>query len=85
MKGEMNNIRSRLRSAPIAAAFVALSAQATLAQQTPPATIVRTVLAVTTLPSVIDAPFFFKLTGPEKTVLSARGDFDKLIGSLRVK
>ena len=28
---------------------------------------------------------FFKLTGPEKTVLAARGDFEKLVKSLHVK
>jgi hypothetical protein len=28
---------------------------------------------------------FFKLTGPEKTVVAARADFDKLVGSLRAK
>jgi hypothetical protein len=30
-------------------------------------------------------PHFFKLTGPEKTVVAARADFDKLIASLRPK
>ncbi len=30
-------------------------------------------------------PTFFKLTGPEKTVMAARADFDKLIDSLRAK
>lgn len=29
--------------------------------------------------------WFFKLTGPEKTVTAARADFDKLVNSLRVK
>ncbi|MGK3993272.1 hypothetical protein [Sorangium sp. So ce1024] len=29
--------------------------------------------------------WFFKLTGPEKTVTGARADFDKLVNSLRVK
>ncbi|WP_437910818.1 hypothetical protein WME95_24340 [Sorangium sp. So ce327] len=30
-------------------------------------------------------PWFFKMTGPEKTVTGARADFDKLVNSLRVK
>jgi hypothetical protein len=30
-------------------------------------------------------PTFFKLTGPEKTVMAARADFDKLVSSLRAK
>jgi hypothetical protein len=30
-------------------------------------------------------PTFFKLTGPEKTVTSAHGDFDKLVNGLRSK
>jgi hypothetical protein len=30
-------------------------------------------------------PWFFKLTGPEKTVTAARADFDKLVDSFRVK
>lgn len=29
--------------------------------------------------------WFFKMTGPEKTVTAARADFDKLVNSLRVK
>jgi len=58
----MNNVRSRLRSALAAAAFAALSAQTALAQLPPTATTVRTVLAVTSLPSVVDAPLFFKLS-----------------------
>ncbi|WP_437668533.1 hypothetical protein [Sorangium sp. So ce131] len=29
--------------------------------------------------------WFFKMTGPEKTVTGARADFDKLVNSLRVK
>jgi len=62
MEGEMNNVRSRLRSALAAAAFAALSAQTALAQLPPTATTVRTVLAVTSLPSVVDAPLFFKLS-----------------------
>ena len=61
MEGEMNNVRSRLRSALAAAAFVALSAQTAPAQLPPTATTVCTVLAVTSLPSVVDAPLFFKL------------------------
>jgi quercetin dioxygenase-like cupin family protein len=58
----MNNVRSCLPSAFAAAAFAALSAQTALAQVPPAATIVRTVLAVTSLPSVVDAPVFFKLS-----------------------
>src|SRR4051794_37209935 len=58
----MSNGRSRLRSALAAAAFAALSAQAALAQQPPTTTIVRTVLAVTSFPSVVEAPLFFKLS-----------------------
>jgi hypothetical protein len=30
-------------------------------------------------------PYFFKLTGPDKTVTGARADFDKLVNSLRAK
>ncbi len=30
-----------------------------------------------------DAPFFFKLTGPKKTVDAARADFDKLVASFK--
>jgi hypothetical protein len=30
-------------------------------------------------------PTFFKLTGPQKTVTAARADFDKFVGSLRMK
>ncbi len=30
-------------------------------------------------------PTFFKLTGPEKTVVAARHDFDQLVSSLRAK
>jgi len=30
-------------------------------------------------------PWFFKLTGPEKTVTGARADFDKLVDSFRLK
>jgi quercetin dioxygenase-like cupin family protein len=76
VKGKMNNTRSRLRSPLIASAFVALSTQATLAQQTSPATIVRTVLAVTSLPSVVDGPFFFKLSN----VQLAAGQTTKYFG-----
>ena len=31
------------------------------------------------------APYFFKVTGPEKSVVAARADFDKLVGSIRQK
>lgn len=30
-------------------------------------------------------PWFFKMTGPEKTVTAARADFDKLVDSFRLK
>jgi hypothetical protein len=33
----------------------------------------------------VDPPYFFKLTGPDKSVAAARPDFDKLVGSLRAK
>ena len=33
----------------------------------------------------VDPPYFFKMTGPEKSVAAARADFDKLVGSLRAK
>lgn len=31
------------------------------------------------------APYFFKITGPAKSVAAARADFDKLVGSIRSK
>jgi hypothetical protein len=31
------------------------------------------------------AAHFFKMTGPQKTVESARGDFDVLVGSIAAK
>ena len=58
----MSSIRSRLYPALIIALFVTLSVQASLAQAP---TIVRTVLAVASLPSVVDAPLFFKLSRVE--------------------
>ena len=33
----------------------------------------------------VDPPYFFKLTGPEKTVTGARGDFDVFVGGLKGK
>jgi hypothetical protein len=33
----------------------------------------------------VDPPYFFKLTGPEKTLAAARDDFDRFVGSLRTK
>jgi quercetin dioxygenase-like cupin family protein len=72
----MNSIRSHLRSALICAVFVTLSTQTTLAQQPPAATTVRTVLALTSLPSVVDAPLFFKLS---KIALAA-GQTTKYVG-----
>jgi hypothetical protein len=33
----------------------------------------------------VDPPYFFKMTGPEKSVAAARPDFDKLVASLRAK
>src|SRR5437870_2423213 len=77
MEGEMNNVRSRLRSALAAAAFVALSAQTAPAQLPPTATTVRTVLGVTSLPSVVDAPLFFKLS---KVEMAASGQTTKYLG-----
>jgi quercetin dioxygenase-like cupin family protein len=59
----MSSIRSRLCSALIITLFIALSVLTSLAQA-PTGTIVRTVLAVTSLPSV-DAPLFFKLSRVE--------------------
>ena len=32
-----------------------------------------------------DPPYFFKMTGPEKTVMGARADLDKLVGSMKAK
>jgi hypothetical protein len=62
----MSNIQPRLCPALIATLFIALSVQTSPAQapatQAPATTIVRTVLAVTSLPSVVDAPLFFKLS-----------------------
>jgi quercetin dioxygenase-like cupin family protein len=60
----MSSIRSRLCSALITALFIALSVQTSPAQA-PTTTIVRTVLAVTSLPSAVDAPLFFKLSRVE--------------------
>jgi quercetin dioxygenase-like cupin family protein len=62
MEGKLSNTRAYLRSALITAAFVALLAETALAQQAPAATIVRTVLAVTSLPSVLDGSVFFKVS-----------------------
>src|SRR5438093_6914661 len=62
VESKMDNIRSLLASTLVAAAFVALPAQTALAQQAPPATIVRTVMAVISLPSVTDTAVFFKLS-----------------------
>ncbi len=33
----------------------------------------------------VEPPYFFKMTGPDKSVAAARPDFDKLVGSLRAK
>ena len=33
----------------------------------------------------VDPPYFFKMTGPEKTVAASRPEFDKLIGSFHAK
>jgi hypothetical protein len=33
----------------------------------------------------VDPPYFFKLTGPEKTVTAARPDFDAFVGALKPK
>ena len=45
-------------------------------------------LPTTTSCAVVETPvgpYFFKLTGPEKTVTAARADFDKLVASFRAK
>ena len=55
----------RLHRALIAVAILVLSTAALFAQQSPTATIARTVLAVASLPSVVDAPLFFKLSKVE--------------------
>src|SRR5205085_1363469 len=57
------SIRPRLCSALIATLLIAPSVQASLAQA--PTNIVRTVLAVTSLPSVGNAPLFFRLSRVE--------------------
>jgi quercetin dioxygenase-like cupin family protein len=74
----MNSIRSRLRSALICTVLVTMSTQTPLAQQGPAATTVRTVLALTSLPSVVDAPLFFKLSNVEL----AAGQETKYSGSV---
>ncbi len=33
----------------------------------------------------VEPPYFFKMTGPEKSVAAARPDLDKLVASLRAK
>src|SRR5262249_51610535 len=62
-EGTMSSIRTRLCSALITTLFIAPSVHTSLARA-PTGTIVRTVLAVTSLPSV-DAPLFFKLSRVE--------------------
>src|SRR5947209_5953939 len=59
----MKCARSRLLAALLSAVFLSVSvdAQTCLAQQAPTMTPVRTVLALTSLPTVVDAPLFFKL------------------------
>jgi quercetin dioxygenase-like cupin family protein len=59
----MKCTRSRLLAALLSAVFMSLSidAQTCLAQQGPTVTPVRTVLALTSLPTLVDAPLFFKL------------------------
>ena len=59
----MRSIRPRLCSALIAALCITLSIRTSVAQA--PTNIVRTVLAVASLPSVGDAPLFFKLSKVE--------------------
>ena len=56
----MNTLRTRVFSALAAATFLLLSAylETKVAQQPPAATTVRTVIALTTLRSVVDAPLF---------------------------
>jgi hypothetical protein len=85
----MNNIRSLLRFALVAAAFVAFPVQTAFPQQAPAATIVRTVMAVASLPSVVDAPVFFKLSKIElspgqTTKYSGAGGFIYLLSGALV-
>jgi quercetin dioxygenase-like cupin family protein len=63
----MNRIRSLLLAALIGAVLMTSSTprQTAFAQQAPAANIVRTVVALTSLPSVVDAPLFFKLSKVE--------------------
>jgi quercetin dioxygenase-like cupin family protein len=89
-EGTMNSCQSGLRAGLIAAAFVTLVTQTSLAQQAP-ATTVRTVLALTSLPSVVDASLFFKLSklelpaGQTTRYLGPVGFIYVLSGSLAVQ
>ncbi len=76
----MNRIQWSLTAALTAAALIMAPAyiQTTLAQPGPDRTIVRTVLASTRLPSVVEAPLFFKLS---KVDLAA-GQSTKYVGPL---
>ena len=76
----MNRIQSRLTAALTAAALIMAPAyiQTTLAQPGPGGTIVRTVLASTRLPSVVEAPLFFKLSKVDLAV----GQSTKYVGPL---
>jgi quercetin dioxygenase-like cupin family protein len=56
----MNTVR-----AAVAFLLLCVHGETTLAQQPPAATTVRTVMALTTLPSVVSAPLFFKLAKVE--------------------
>ena len=60
----MKGNSSHMAAAAIAAVFIVFlaHAQMAVAQQAPISTPVRTVLALTSLPSVVDAPLFFKLS-----------------------
>jgi hypothetical protein len=74
------SIQSRLCSALIATLLIAPSVQTSLAQA--PTNIVRTVLAVTSLPSVGDVPLFFKLSRVELPPVKQRYIPDRLVSSM---
>ena|SRR5215831_6354940 len=61
----MSDIGSGVRSTLISAVIVTLVTQTTFAQQAPAATTVRSVLALTTLPSLVGPPLFFRLSNVE--------------------
>jgi hypothetical protein len=63
----MKRTLSRPLTGVVVAGFTTLAAptQMSVAQQTPTVTPVRTVLALTTLPSLVEAPLFFRLSKVE--------------------